>query len=151
VLVKYQYPYIRDVHELVPSLKLKYSYLLYQLSLYKPTFSHYTKVEFAFICFASRNKLNKVLNHKPVQWSSVLSDISKSFKLRIRTNLTEFFPQKVLIHLINRRTLRKAWNAKFKGRLKNFGFVFDRSVRPGKTSWRHMKRGLLISKTFSCL
>jgi hypothetical protein len=59
--------YIWDVHELVPSLKLKYSYLLYKLSLYEPPFSHYTRVEFAFICFASRNKLNKVLNHKPVQ------------------------------------------------------------------------------------
>jgi hypothetical protein len=71
----YVHIYIRDVHELVPSLKLTfvpslkltYLNLLYKLSLYEPTFSHYTRVEFAFICFASRNKLNKVLNHKPVQ------------------------------------------------------------------------------------
>jgi hypothetical protein len=47
-----------------------------------------------------------------------MSDVSKSFERRIQTNLTEFFLQKVLIHLIDRRTFRKAWNAKYTGKIK---------------------------------
>jgi aspartate carbamoyltransferase regulatory subunit len=78
----------RNVHELVPSLKLCITCpTANQLLVIK---QDYKIVEFHSIRLP-RN-INKVLNHiKTCTSDSTTSDISKSFEHRVRKNLTVFF------------------------------------------------------------